>query len=139
MKKIIIITYGTFDLFHSGHSKILARAKALGDYLIVAVSSDEFNKLKGKKAFDSFERRKWNVEQSRFADLIIIENNWEQKIHDIKHYEVDMFVMGGDWKGKFDEFKSETKVIYLPRTKFISSTKLRKKLEKINCPSKSGQ
>lgn len=120
-----VITYGTFDLLHYGHIRLLKRAKALGDYLIVAVSSDSFNKLKGKKAYQSFETRKKMLEAIRFVDLVIEENSWEQKISDIEKYDVDIFVMGDDWEGKFDYLSEHCKVRYLPRTKGISSTKIK--------------
>lgn len=120
-----VITYGTFDLLHYGHIRLLKRAKALGDYLIVAVSSDSFNKAKGKKAYQSFKTRKKMLEAIRFVDLVIEENNWEQKISDIEKYDVDIFVMGDDWEGKFDYLSEYCKVQYLPRTKGISSTKIK--------------
>ena len=98
MKKVI--TYGTFDLLHVGHINILRRAKALGDYLVVAISSDEFNALKGKKAYYSFEDRKTILEAIKYVDEVIPENNWEQKIQDVKDHDIDTFVMGHDWEGK---------------------------------------
>lgn len=127
MKKVI--TYGTFDLIHSGHINILRRAKELGDYLIVAVSTDEFNKLKGKTSYYTFEERKLILEAIRYVDLVIPENNWEQKIEDVKKYDVDVFVMGDDWKGKFDFLKDYCEVVYLPRTEGISTTKIKNDLK----------
>lgn len=123
MKKVI--TYGTFDLFHVGHVNLLRRAKALGDYLVVAVSTDEFNALKGKKAYYSFEDRRTIVEAIRYVDEVIPENNWEQKIQDVKDHDIDIFVMGDDWKGKFDFLKDYCEVVYLPRTEGISTTKIK--------------
>ena len=125
-----VLTYGTFDLFHEGHVRILKRAKALGDYLIVAISSDEFNALKGKKSVMSYEQRKQVVEAIRYVDLVIPENDWEQKISDVQKYDVDVFVMGDDWTGKFDFLKDYCEVVYLPRTENISTTMIKEKLNK---------
>ena len=118
-----IITYGTFDLLHYGHINLLRRAKKLGDYLIVALSTDEFNKIKGKKLYFKYKFRKLLIESIRYVDLVIPENKWEQKITDIDKYNVDIFVMGDDWKGKFDYLKKKCKVIYLKRTPEISDRK----------------
>ncbi|MFB4164927.1 glycerol-3-phosphate cytidylyltransferase [Alteribacillus sp. JSM 102045] len=126
MKKVI--TYGTFDLLHWGHINILKRAKALGDYLIVAISTDEFNALKNKKAYYSYEQRKMILEAVRYVDEVIPEEKWEQKVEDILDYNVDTLVMGDDWKGKFDYLKPYCEVIYLPRTANISTTKIKKEL-----------
>ncbi|MEE3392198.1 MAG: glycerol-3-phosphate cytidylyltransferase [Lachnospiraceae bacterium] len=126
MKKVI--TYGTFDLLHVGHINILRRAKALGDYLIVAVSTDEFNALKGKKAYYPYEDRKKILEAIKYVDEVIPENNWEQKIKDVQDNNVDIFVMGDDWKGKFDFLKDYCEVVYLPRTEGISTTKIKEDL-----------
>lgn len=123
-----VITYGTFDLLHVGHINILRRAKALGDYLVVAISTDEFNALKGKKAYYSFEDRKTILEAIRYVDEVIPENTWEQKIQDVKDHQIDTFVMGHDWEGKFDFLKDYCEVIYLPRTEGISTTKIKKDL-----------
>ena len=123
-----VLTYGTFDLFHEGHVRILKRAKALGDYLIVAISSDEFNALKGKKSVMSYEQRKQVVEAIRYVDLVIPENDWEQKISDVQKYDVDVFVMGDDWTGKFDFLKDYCEVVYLPRTPDVCSTETKKYL-----------
>ena len=134
MKKII--TYGTFDLLHYGHINLLKRAKQMGDYLIVCLSTDEFNKNsknrleKNKECYFSYEIRKQLLESIRYVDLVIPENNWNQKIDDIKEFGIDTFVMGDDWKGKFDFLKDYCEVIYLPRTKEISTTKIKKDLEK---------
>ena len=123
-----VITYGTFDLLHVGHVNILRRAKALGDYLVVAISSDEFNALKGKKAYYSYEDRKTILEAIKYVDEVIPENTWEQKIQDVKDHNIDTFVMGHDWEGKFDFLKDYCEVIYLPRTEGISTTKIKKDL-----------
>ena len=123
MKKVI--TYGTFDLLHWGHINLLKRAKALGDYLIVAISTDEFNALKNKQSYHSFENRKLILEAIRYVDEVIPENEWEQKIHDVMEFDVDLFVMGDDWKGKFDFLKDFCEVVYLPRTVGISTSKIK--------------
>ena len=130
MKKII--TYGTFDLLHWGHINLLKRAKEMGDYLIVAISSDEFNKLKNKKSYHSFENRKMILEAIRYVDEVIPENTWEQKIQDVIDHEVDIFVMGDDWKGKFDFLKEYCEVVYLPRTIGISTTQIKEDLLAVN-------
>ncbi len=117
-----IITYGTFDLLHVGHVNLLKRAKEMGDYLIVGLSTDDFNILKHKQSFYSFEDRKIILESVRYVDKVIPERTWEQKKEDILTYHVDTFVMGNDWKGKFDELRAYCEVVYLPRTVGISST-----------------
>ncbi len=127
MKKII--TYGTFDLLHYGHINLLKRAKALGDYLIVALSTDEFNwNEKQKKCYFSYETRKKLLEAVRYVDLVIPECKWEQKVSDVQEYKIDTFVMGDDWEGKFDFLKDYCEVVYLPRTPEISSTQIKKDL-----------
>lgn len=123
MKKVL--TYGTFDLLHYGHLNILKKCKNLGDYLIVALSSDEFNEIKGKKSVMSFEERKEILENIKYVDRVIREDHWDQKIEDVKKYDVDVFVMGDDWKGKFDFLEEYCEVVYLPRTKSISTTLLK--------------
>lgn len=123
-----VITYGTFDLLHYGHINLLRRAKEFGDYLIVALSTDKFNITKGKKCYFPYKERKKIIESIRYVDLVIPENNWEQKINDVKKFKVDIFVMGEDWKGKFDFLKEYCDVIYLPRTPEISTTKIKKDL-----------
>ena len=124
-----VITYGTFDLLHAGHINLLRRAKELGDYLIVVVSTDEFNwNEKRKKCYFSYEERKKLVEAVRYVDLVIPEENWDQKISDVKEYHVDTFVMGDDWKGKFDFLKDYCEVVYLPSTEGISTTKIKQDL-----------
>lgn len=129
-----VITYGTFDLLHYGHINLLRRAKALGDYLIVALSTDEFNwNEKQKKTYFSYEQRKQLLESIRYVDLVIPEENWNQKRTDMKEYHVDTFVMGDDWKGKFDFLKEEgVEVVYLPRTPEISSSQIKKDLYDAN-------
>jgi glycerol-3-phosphate cytidylyltransferase len=129
MKKIRVLTYGTFDLFHIGHLNLLKRAKNLGDELIVGVSSDEFNEKKGKKSFMKYEDRAEIVKSIRYVNKVIKEESWEQKIDDIKKYGIDIFVIGDDWKGKFDFLNQYCRVVYLPRTKGISSTYLKEKLD----------
>lgn len=123
MKKVI--TYGTFDLFHYGHLRILKRAKALGDYLIVAVSTDEFNAIKGKKCTYPYEHRAKIVAAIKYVDEVIPEKRWEQKIEDVKKHQVDVFVMGDDWQGKFDFLKDYCQVVYLERTKDISTSEIK--------------
>ena len=126
-----VITYGTFDLLHYGHINLLKRARALGDYLIVALSTDEFNwNSKQKKCYFSYEKRKQLLEAIRYVDLVIPEENWEQKTKDVELYQVDTFVMGDDWEGKFVFLKDQCEVVYLPRTPEISTTQIKKELGK---------
>jgi glycerol-3-phosphate cytidylyltransferase len=124
-----VLTYGTFDLFHIGHLNILKRARELGDKLIVAVSTDEFNATKGKTTLMPFEHRVELVRSVRFVDEVIAESNWEQKISDVQQHKVDVFVMGSDWQGKFDFLKPYCEVVYLPRTDNVSSTELKKAIQ----------
>lgn len=128
-----ILTYGTFDLFHEGHLNILKRSKELGDYLIVAVSTDEFNEIKGKKSYHPYEVRRKIVEAIKYVDLVIPEENWEQKIGDIKKYEIDVVTMGDDWAGsdKFDYLKEYAEVVFLPRTEGISTSMIKDDLKKV--------
>lgn len=128
MKKVI--TYGTFDLLHVGHINLLRRAKELGDYLIVALSTDEFNAGKHKEAYHSYEDRKAILEAIKYVDEVIPEETWEQKIPDVVNNNVDVFVMGNDWEGKFDFLKDYCEVIYLPRTPGISTTQIKTDLHK---------
>lgn len=130
MKKVL--TYGTFDLLHKGHVHLLQRARALGDYLIVGVSTDTFNALKGKTAYTSWEDRKFILEALSCVDEVIPESHWEQKIEDIKEKEVDLFVMGEDWTGEFDFLQNYCEVIYLSRTNGTSTTKIKKDLQFVN-------
>jgi glycerol-3-phosphate cytidylyltransferase len=127
MKKII--TYGTFDLLHYGHLNLLKRAKSMGDYLIVALSTNEFNELKNKKSYFSFEERRMLLEAIRYVDLVIPEENWDQKRDNIKEYKIDVFVIGDDWKGKFDYLKDLCEVVYLSRTPEISTSKIKQNLD----------
>jgi glycerol-3-phosphate cytidylyltransferase len=135
-----ILTYGTYDLLHYGHIRLLQRAKALGDYLIVALSTDEFNAIKGKKAYHDYETRKKMLEAVRYVDLVIPEENWEQKINDVKEYHVDVVVMGSDWAGsdRFDYLKDYCEVVYLDRTEGISTTKIKEDLGLME-PKKPGE
>ena len=126
-----VITYGTYDVLHYGHINLLKRAKALGDYLIVALSTDEFNAKKNKKSYYTYEQRKKIIESCRYVDLVIPENNWEQKINDVQKYQADIFVMGDDWQGKFDFLQEYCEVVYLPRTPDVSSTQTKEYLRKI--------
>ena len=130
MKKVI--TYGTFDLLHYGHINLLRRAKSLGDYLIVGLSTDEFNnKEKNKECYFDFENRKLLLDAVRYVDLVVPEKNWKQKISDIQKYNIDVFVIGDDWKGKFDYLKDfGVEVVYLPRTKEISTSKIKNDLNR---------
>ena len=125
-----IITYGTYDLLHYGHIELLRRAKQMGDYLIVALSTDDFNNLKNKKCYFTYEIRKKLVEAIRYVDLVIPETCWDQKVTDVKEYHVDTFVMGDDWTGKFDFLKDYCEVVYLPRTPEISTTQIKQDLHK---------
>ncbi|MGL5153134.1 MAG: glycerol-3-phosphate cytidylyltransferase [Clostridium sp.] len=126
-----VITYGTFDLFHVGHLNLLKRAKDLGDYLIVAISSDEFNKKKGKKSYNSLSERVAILKAIKYVDKVIVENSWEQKEKDIIENDIDVFVMGDDWVGKFDYLEGLCNVKYLSRTSGISTTKIKKDLKAV--------
>ena len=123
------ITYGTYDLFHIGHLRLLKRIANLADELYVAVSSDEFNALKGKKCIVPFENRKEIVESLRMVTKVIREDNWEQKISDVQKYQCDLFVMGSDWTGKFDFLKDYCEVLYLPRTEGVSTTEIKEEIK----------
>lgn len=125
-----VLTYGTYDVLHYGHINLLRRAKDLGDYLIVALSTDEFNAIKEKKSYYNYEQRKKIIESIRYVDLVIPETNWEQKVSDIEKYQADIFVMGDDWEGKFDFLKKYCEVIYLPRTPDVSSTQTKAYMQK---------
>ena len=132
MKVKRVITYGTFDLIHYGHINLLERAKKLGDYLIVGLSTNEFNEKKNKKCYFSYEERKRLLEALRVVDLVIPEESWEQKRNDINLYQIDTCVMGDDWKGKFDDLKDLCEVVYLERTPEISTTKIKTELKNFN-------
>ncbi len=124
MKKVI--TYGTFDMLHYGHINLLRRAKELGDYLVVVLSTDEFNwNMKQKKCYFTYEERKLVLEAIKYVDEVIPENNWEQKVSDVVDNDIDVFVMGNDWEGKFDFLKEYCEVVYLPRTEGISTTQIK--------------
>lgn len=125
-----IITYGTFDILHVGHINLLRRARALGDRLVVGLSTDEFNRGKHKSALLNYDNRKAVLEAIRFVDLVFPEENWEQKADDIRKYAADIFVIGDDWRGKFDFLSSECEVVYLPRTTEISTTEIMQSLGK---------
>ena len=121
-----VITYGTYDLLHYGHIALLKRARALGDFLVVALSSDEFNAGKGKQAYFSYEERKVMLEAIRYVDLVVPEQTWGQKTEDIARYGFDVFVMGDDWDGEFDDqLKGLCEVVYLPRTPEVSTTRIK--------------
>ena len=128
-----VLTYGTYDLLHYGHIRLLKRAKEMGDYLIVALSSDDFNALKGKKSYYDYETRKMMLEAIRYVDLVIPEDSWEQKSSDIDKYDIDIVVMGSDWKDseQFEVLKDFCEVRYLERTEGISTTKIKKELQKV--------
>lgn len=120
-----VLTYGTFDLLHIGHVNLLKRARALGGHLTVGLSTDDFNRLKGKIAIYPFEHRRSILESIRYVDSIILESSWDQKREDIAEHDIDIVVMGDDWEGKFDHLKEWCEVVYLPRTPGISSTAIR--------------
>ncbi|MCL6626161.1 MAG: glycerol-3-phosphate cytidylyltransferase [Alicyclobacillus shizuokensis] len=130
MKKVL--TYGTFDLLHWGHINLLKRARELGDYLVVGLSTDEFNAEKNKKAYYSYENRKLILEAIRYVDEVIPEVSWEQKVRDVIEHHIDIFVMGDDWRGKFDFLKEYCEVVYLPRTIGISSSQIKQDLLSAN-------
>ena len=123
-----VITYGTYDLLHYGHIELLRRAREMGDYLIVALSTDEFNQIKNKKSYYDYEQRKMMLESIRYVDLVIPEEGWGQKETDADRFDVDVFVMGHDWEGEFDFLKDKCEVIYLNRTEGISTTKIKQEL-----------
>lgn len=131
-----VLTYGTFDLLHYGHVRLLRRAAQLGDYLVVAISTDEFNAGKGKKSFYSYEVRKEMLESIRYVDLVIPEYSWEQKVDDVIKYGIDVVVMGGDWAGseRFEYLRDYCDVVYLDRTPGISTTQVKANLNK-NVPT----
>ena len=125
-----VITYGTFDLIHYGHIELLRRAKLNSDYLIIGLSSDDFNREKGKETYFDFDKRKLMLESIRYVDKVVEEVNWEQKEEDIKKYKIDKFVIGSDWLGKFDYLQEYCVVEYLERTKEISTSQIKQELKK---------
>lgn len=127
-----VITYGTFDLLHIGHIRLLKRLAALGEELVVAVSTDEFNKLKGKKSVYSYAERAEIVASLAFVDKVIPESSWEQKVANIQDLDIDIFAIGSDWEGKFDHLKDYCEVVYLPRTEGISSSQIKGQLNRIS-------
>lgn len=126
-----VITYGTFDMFHIGHLRLIRRLQEQGDRVIVAVSTDEFNLEKGKQVVIPFNQRVEIVSAISGVDLVIAESSWEQKITDIERYSVDVFAIGDDWVGKFDFLKSYCEVVYLSRTVGVSTTELKSSLKNI--------
>lgn len=126
-----VITYGTFDMFHIGHLRLLKRMRELGERVIVAVSSDEFNAQKGKRALIPYAERREIIEALSCVDLVIAEDSWDQKATDIEKYAVDVFVMGDDWRGRFDELEAHCQVVYLERTSGISSSALKQALGRL--------
>jgi glycerol-3-phosphate cytidylyltransferase len=133
-KPVRVLTYGTFDLFHIGHLRLLQRLRALGDHLTVAVSTDEFNALKNKSAFVPYADRAAIVAGCRYVDAVIPEETWDQKATDVVRHRIDIFGMGDDWAGKFDELQSHCKVVYLPRTSGISSSSIKQRLKTLDYP-----
>lgn len=121
-----VLTYGTFDLFHVGHLNILRRLSELGDRLVVGVSTDEFNAIKGKKPVVPFEQRIEIVRSIRYVDEAIPEDRWTQKREDIESYQAAVFGIGEDWKGKFDDLEDKVDVVYLPRTTGVSTTEMKR-------------
>lgn len=132
------ITYGTYDIFHVGHVNLFRRIKERYDHLVVAVSTDEFNAIKGKKAVMSFADRCAMVGACRYVDEVIAESGWEQKVHDIVAHRIDAFVMGSDWEGRFDELKSHCEVVYLARTEGVSSTQLKQEIQAVRTAGQGG-
>jgi glycerol-3-phosphate cytidylyltransferase len=131
-----VITYGTFDMFHIGHLRLLRRLAALGDRLVVAVSTEEFNAGKGKRTLIPYDQRAEIIQSIRYVDEVIPENSWEQKLDDVQRYGVSTFAIGEDWKGRFDFLKPYCEVIYLPRTEGISSTELKRSLNRFSSISR---
>lgn len=127
-----IITYGTFDLFHVGHVRLLKRLSELGDQLIVGVSSDEFNLSKGKNSFFSYDERAEIVSSCKYVTSVFPEHCWKQKREDIIKYKADIFAMGDDWEGKFDNLSNSCKIVYLPRTEYVSTTQIKNSLSKVD-------
>lgn len=132
MTEKVVITYGTFDLFHVGHLKLLQRLSQMGDKLIVGISTDEFNLSKGKRCIIPYEQRAEIVQNIKQVDLVIPERSWDQKSNDIREHNVDIFAMGSDWRGKFDDLNELCSVVYLERTEGISTSELKELLSSID-------
>ena len=134
-----VLTYGTFDLFHIGHVRLLRRVRSMGDRLIVGCSTDEFNNRKGKKAFFSFADRKEILEACKYVDLVIPETTWEQKAADIRDHQVSILAMGNDWEGRFDDLEKEAgvTVTYISRTPGVSTTSVKDVLSSMNAERKA--
>ena len=130
-----VLTYGTFDTLHYGHIKLLERARSLGDRLIVGLSTDEFNRGKGKKSHFNYAERKTFLEAVRYVDLVIPEESWDQKLRDVHTYKVDVFTIGDDWAGEFDFLADVCRVVYMPRTPAISSTLIRNNVQRFHANS----
>ncbi|NVJ64135.1 MAG: adenylyltransferase/cytidyltransferase family protein [Flavobacteriaceae bacterium] len=127
-----VVTYGTFDLFHIGHVRLLKRLKALGDRLVIGLSSDEFNEVKGKQVIIPYADRREILLSCQYVDDVFQENTWEQKRDDLLREKADIFAMGDDWAGKFDDLQDIVKVLYLPRTQDVSTTELKTVIKEIN-------
>ncbi len=130
--KKVVLTYGTFDLFHLGHLRLLQRLRELGDELIVGVSTDEFNKQKNKSSFVEFEDRIEIIRGIKYVTHAIPEESWDQKLADIRKYNVSIFGIGDDWIGKFDHLKEHCEVRYIPRTEGVSTSEIKKALSVID-------
>lgn len=131
-----VITYGTFDLFHTGHLNLLKRLSEMAENVIVGVSTDEFNQLKGKKTVIPYDQRAEIVSAIRYVSQVLPETCWEQKITDIQTYSVDLFAIGEDWSGEFDVLKAYCSVVYLPRTDGVSTTRLKRTLKTLSSVSR---
>jgi glycerol-3-phosphate cytidylyltransferase len=134
-RSVRVLTYGTFDLFHVGHLRLLERLKSMGTHLVVGVSSDEFNTQKGKLSITPYEDRAAIVAACRFVDEVFPEHSWDQKRADIQRLGIDVFGMGNDWHGRFDDLQDLCRVVYLPRTDGVSSTALKGRIKGLNVES----
>lgn len=128
----IVLTYGTFDLFHPGHVQLLKRARELGSRLLVGLSTDEFNAKKGKQSVMSYKDRKTVLESCRYVDEVFAEEDWSQKLDDARRLAADVFVMGDDWAGKFDFMQEACNVVYLARTEGVSTTEIKASVQGLN-------
>jgi glycerol-3-phosphate cytidylyltransferase len=133
--KKCVLTYGTFDLLHVGHVNLLRRVRSLGDRLVVGLSTDEFNRTKGKAVVFPYEERKVILESIKYVDDVFPEESWDQKRDDIRRHGADVFAMGDDWKGKFDDLCDTVEVVYLPRTENISTTNIKKYIKNLHVDS----